>query len=258
MDPNSDDSAFARLIQQLSPERRAAAIRVLADLDNDDNGAIFLLYSELFSKIDRDNQTQMVGLATREKLLLEQLAKTAAASQQTIRTEVGRLHQKALWKRILINRLSEIVIALALVVTLVVYATPRVMQHLIDREVAELTTMRAEVQEMRAEQTALIKKIVDNPSAFVAHAKFSGQAYEKGDSIAHTLAAIATMLNLPDGVRMAKMGKEVVIAGPSSEFKISSADGETRIGLSRSLPDLDAGDSIDDTLRRARAGKLNP
>ena len=157
MDPHLNDStAIARLIQYLSPERRAAAIRTLPDLDNDDDGAIFLLYSELFAKIDHGSHAQIDDNAARETRLLEQLAKMASSNQQTIRTEVGRLHQKALWKRILINRLSEIVIALALVVTLVVYATPRVMEHLIDREAAELTTMRAEVQEMRAEQSALI------------------------------------------------------------------------------------------------------
>lgn len=128
-----DPSAFDRLIAMLPPERRAAAAVSLVGMSVDPDGPIATLYSEIFERLERVHREQRADHETREKLLIHQLEKARAANQETIRTEVGRLHQGKFWHRILVNRLASAAIWLALVAV----ATPIVARHVIHADLAD-------------------------------------------------------------------------------------------------------------------------
>jgi hypothetical protein len=239
-----EPTAFERLLRKLPPETQAADALSLRNLGNDPNGPIYTLYAAVFSKMDRDHKEQLANHAAREKLLLKQLANAAAASQQTICTEVGRLDQDRLWRRILVSRLADIVITLVLILIMV----PMVMKHLAGRELAEL-------QAMRAEQTFGITKILEKPEAFVAYSKFSSQAISKANSTARMMGAIASLLNLPD-TRIEFKDNQLLIAGPGLQAEKNSR-GETLLRITRVIPELgDDDESIEGALKKAQSGKL--
>ena len=128
-----DPSAFDRLIAMLPPERRAAAAVSLVGMSDDPDGPIATLYSEIFERLERVLSEQRADHETREEQLLDQLEKARMANQETIRTEVGRLHQGKFWHRMLVSRLASAAIWLVLVVV----ATPIVARHVIHADLAD-------------------------------------------------------------------------------------------------------------------------
>ncbi len=151
-----DPSAFDRLIAMLPPERRAAAAVSLVGMSDDPDGPIATLYSEILERLERARWDQRADHETRERLLLAQLEKTRMANQETIRTEVGRLHQGKFWHRILFSRLASAAIWLVLVAV----ATPIVARHVIH---ADLTAQQQAFQSAQAEAaTRLQQTLKDN------------------------------------------------------------------------------------------------
>lgn len=240
-----EPTAFERLLRKLPPETQAADALSLRDLGNDPNGPLYTLYAAVFSKMDRDHKEMLANHAAREELLLKQLARIAAASNQTICTEVGRLDRGKLWRRILVSRLADIVITLVLILVMV----PMFMKHFAGRELAEL-------QAIRAEQTAGITKILEKPEAFVAYSKFSNEAIGKANGTARMMAASAALLNLPDTNIAYKEGK-LFITGSSRDIRTTTDDGgEITVSFSCTMPSIDADDTVESALRKATSGKL--
>lgn len=240
-----EPTAFERLLRNLPPETQAAAALSLRDLGNDPNGPLYTLYAAVLCKMDRDHKELLANHAAHEKQLLKQFANTAAANHQTICTEVGRLDRGKLWRRILVSRLADIVITLALILVMV----PMVMKHFAGRELAEL-------QAMRAEQEAGIAKILEKPAAFVAYSKFSNEAIGKANGTARMMAACAALLNLPDTKIAYRQGK-LFITGSSRDIKSSTNDGGAiTVSFDCTMPSIDADDTIDAALQRATSGKL--
>ncbi|MEI6606321.1 MAG: hypothetical protein WCP35_13505 [Verrucomicrobiota bacterium] len=154
-----DPSAFDRLIAMLPPERRAAAAVSLVGMSDDPDGPIATLYSEILERLERIQWEQRADHETREKQLLDQLEKARMANQETIRTEVSRLHQGKFWHRMLVSRF----VSAAIWLVLVAVATPIVARHVMH---ADLTAQQQAFQSAQAEAaTRLQQTLKDNKTA---------------------------------------------------------------------------------------------
>ncbi len=168
-----DPSAFDRLIAMLPPERRAAAALSLAGMSDDPDGPIATLYSEIFEHLERVRWEQRADHETRGKLLIDLLEKARAANQETIRTEVGRLHQGKFWHRMLVSRLASAAIWLVLVAV----ATPIVTRHVMH---ADLTAQQQAFQSAQAEAaTRLQQTLKDNKTEEEAFAEAQRDEFER-------------------------------------------------------------------------------
>jgi hypothetical protein len=142
-------TAFDRLIAMLPPDRRAAAAVSLVGMSDDPDGPIATLYSEIFERLERAKREQRTDHEAREKLLLGQLEKLRETNQETIRSEVGRLHHGKFWHRMLFSRVAAIVAGLAVVAV----AMPIVTRHVI------LAGLAAHQQALQATQADTIHAI---------------------------------------------------------------------------------------------------
>lgn len=238
-------TAFERILSNLPPENQAAAALQLRDLGTDPNGPFYTLYAGIFDKMDRDHRAQMAAAEMREKELRDYLANAQSASQQTICSEVGRLHPESLWRQIVVHRVTGALLSLIIIVV----ATP-IAVHLATRHELALT------RKTREEDSAAIRRIIDEPSAFVAHAKYSTLALDKGDNMLRQLVAIFEILKLPHA-RTAIVDRHLTIIAPASELTTFTENGEMRIQFKRMIPELDGlGISIEEDLDAAKKGKL--
>ena len=151
-------TAFDRLIAMLPPDRRAAAAVSLVGMSDDPDGPIATIYSEFFDRIDRVESEQRANHATLDKLLLGQFEILRAANQETIRTEVGRLHQGKFWHRMLLSRM----VAAAACLALVAVTTPIVARHVIH---ADLAAQQQVFQSAQADAASMLQQTLKDHQA---------------------------------------------------------------------------------------------
>ena len=175
-----DPSAFDRLIAMLPPDRRAAAAVSLVGMSDDPDGPIATIYSEFFDRIDRVESEQRANHATLEKLLLGQFEILRASNQETIRTEVGRLHQGKFWHRMLLSRM----VAAAACLALVAVTTPIVARHVVH---GDLAAQQQVFQSAQADAAAMLQQTLkEHQAEAVALSKAQGGEIERINSLLAT------------------------------------------------------------------------
>ena len=175
-----DPSAFDRLIAMLPPERRAAAAVSLVGMSDDPDGPSATLYSEFLDRIDRVESEQRANHATLEKLLLVQFEILRASNQETIRTEVGRLHQGKFWHRMLLSRM----VAAAACLALVAVTTPIVARHVVH---GDLAAQQQVFQSAQADAAAMLQQTLkEHQAEAVALSKAQGGEIERINSLLAT------------------------------------------------------------------------